>query len=58
MRSTVVHFYHGLYTKSNTWRPSMDSLEFSCIEEEERIALERDFSKEEVVQVLQEMEGD
>ena len=57
VRSTVVHFYHGLYTKSNTWRPSMDGLEFARIEEDERLALERDFSKK-VVQVLQEIEGD
>lgn len=36
----------------------MDGLEFARIEEDERLVLERDFSKEEVVQVLQEMEGD
>ena len=39
-------------------RPSMDGLDFSCIEEEERLSLERTFSKEEVIQVLKEMEGD
>ena len=38
--------------------PSMDGLEFTSIEEDERLELERDFSKEEVVKVLQEMEGD
>ena len=36
----------------------MDGLEFSSIEEDERLELERYFSKEEVVKVLQEMEGD
>ena len=36
----------------------MDGLEFDCIEEDERLVLERDFSKEEVVKVLQKMEGD
>ena len=36
----------------------MDGLEFDCIEEDERHVLERDFSKEELVKVLQEMEGD
>ena len=36
----------------------MDGLEFARIEEVERLELERDFSKEEVVKVLQEMEGD
>ena len=36
----------------------MDGLEFVRIEEDEQLDLERDFSKEEVVKVLQEMEGD
>ena len=36
----------------------MDGLEFSSIEEDERLELERYFSKEEVIKVLQEMEGD
>ena len=36
----------------------MDGLDFSCIEEEERLSLERAFSKEDVIQVLKEMEGD
>ena len=58
MWSKVVHFYQGLYMESYSWCPSMDGLEFASIEEDERLALERDFSKEEVVQVLQEMEGD
>ena len=35
----------------------MGGLEFARIEEDELLALERDFSKEEVVMVLQEMEG-
>ena len=58
VRSKMVHFYQGLYTELDTWRPSMDGLKFARIEEDERLALERDFSKEEVVQVLQEMKGD
>ena len=36
----------------------MDGLEFACIEEEERLSLEKEFSKEEVIQVLREMESD
>ena len=36
----------------------MDGLEFARIEEDEWLDLERDFSKEEVVKVLHEMEGD
>ena len=36
----------------------MDGLEFASIEEDERLELESDFSKEEVVNVLFEMEAD
>ena len=36
----------------------MDGLDFACIEEEERQSLEKEFTKEEVIQVLREMEGD
>ena len=38
-------------------RPTMDGLDFACIEEEERLSLE-EFMKEEVIQVLKEMKGD
>ena len=57
VRAKVVHFYQSLYTESDTWCLFMDGLEFASIEEDERLDLERDFS-EEVVKVLQEMEGD
>ena len=30
----------------------MDELDFACIGEEERLSLEKEFSKEEVIQVL------
>ena len=36
----------------------MDGLDFVCIEEDERLSLEKEFTKEEVIQVLREMEGD
>ena len=36
----------------------MDGLYFACIEEEERQSLEKEFTMEEVIQVLREMEGD
>ena len=58
VRSKVVQFYQSLYIESDTRHPSMDGLEFARIEEDERLALERGFSKEEVVKVLQEMEDD
>ena len=58
VRSQVVHFYQVLYQEIEMRRPSMDGLDFSCIEEDERLSLERVFSKEEVIQVLKEIEGD
>ena len=39
-------------------RPTMDGLDFACIEEDERLSLEKEFTKEEVIQVLREMEDD
>ena len=36
----------------------MDGLDFACIEEDESLSLEKEFTKEEVIQVLREMEGD
>lgn len=48
-----------MYKWTDTWRPTMDGLDFACNEEEEeRLSLEREFSKEEVIQALSEMEGD
>ena len=58
VRSQLVLFYQGLYEENEVWRPTMDGLDFACIEEKERLSLEKEFSKEEVFQVLKEMEGD
>ena len=58
VRSQVVHFYQKFYEETKVGRPTMDGLDFACIEEEERLSLEREFMKEEVIQVLREMEGD
>ena len=58
MYTQLVPFYQGLYKKIEVWRPTMDGLYFACIEEDERVSLEKEFTKEEVIQVLREMEGD
>ena len=54
----MVQFYQNLYTKTGMWCPTVDGLDFACIGEDERLSLEREFSKEEVTQVLMKMEGD
>ena len=46
--SQLVLFYQGLYEGNEVWCPSMDGLDFACIEEDERLSLEKEFSKEEV----------
>ena len=46
VRSQVVQFYQELYTETDTWRLTMDGLDFACIGEDDRLSLERDFSKE------------
>ena len=48
IQSQVVQFYQNLYTETDMWRPIVDGLDFACIGEDERLALEREFSKEEV----------
>ena len=58
MRSQLVLFYQWLYEEIELGCPTMDGLDFACIEEEERLSLEKEFTKEEVIQVLREMEGD
>ena len=58
VRSQLVLFYQGLYEETELGCPTMDGLDFACIVEEERLTLEKEFTKEEVIQVLREMEGD
>ena len=51
-------FYHSFYQESESWRPEADGLDFDAIDPNDRDLLERPFDREEVVQVLQNMEGD
>ena len=58
MCSQLVLFYQGLFKETKVGRPTMDGLDFACIEEGERLLLEKELTKEEVTHVLREMEGD
>ena len=49
VRSQLVLFYQGLYKETDLGRPSMDGLDFAYIEVEERLSLEKEFTKEEVL---------
>ena len=54
----VVQFYKNLYKKSEGWRLFVESLEFDRIRDIERVWLERKFEREEILQVVSELEGD
>uniref|UniRef100_A0A2N9F7C8 Reverse transcriptase domain-containing protein n=1 Tax=Fagus sylvatica TaxID=28930 RepID=A0A2N9F7C8_FAGSY len=58
IREKVVHFYESLYQEAETWRPTVDGLEFEMITENESAVLERQFDKEEVLQVVKDLQGD
>jgi hypothetical protein len=58
IREKVVHFYESLYQESETWRPTVDGLEFDVITANERAVLERQFDKDEVLQVVKDLQGD
>ena len=58
VRSQLVLFYQGLYEETEVGHPTVDGLDFACIGEDERLSLEKEFTEEEVTQVLREMESD
>jgi hypothetical protein len=58
IRNQVVQFYKSLYHENEEWRPGVDGLSFASIGEEAKDRLERRFDKEEVVQVLKDLERD
>ena len=54
----VVDFYKRLYQEPEAWRPTINGLEFTCLDETERSMLEREFEKEKIIEALKEVEGD
>ena len=46
--SQLVLFYQGLFKEIEVGCPTMDGLDFACIEEGEQLSLEKEFTKEEV----------
>ena len=51
-------FYKFLYQESESWRPTIDGLEFANLDEANWIALKREFEKEEIIAALRETKGD
>ena len=51
----MVSFYAGLYQEKESWRPSVDGLDFHSIGAADSSHLERKFDREEVFQVLKDL---
>ena len=58
VKEKVVQFYASLYQEQEPWRPKVDGLVFDMISEEEQALLERKFDREEVLQVVNDLQGD
>ena len=58
MINQVVQFYKTLYKETEGCRPFVEDLEFDCIGDVERVGLERKFEREEILQVVRDLEGD
>jgi hypothetical protein len=58
IRDNVVSFYEDLYQEKESWRPLVDGLDFHSIGATESSHLERKFDRDEVFQVLKDLQGD
>ena len=54
----VVQFYKNLYKEIEGWRPLVEGLEFDRIGNMERLWLERKFERDEILQVVSDLDGD
>ena len=55
VKEKVVKFYESLYQEQETWRPTVDGLDFDMISKEDQAFLERKFDREEVLQVVKDL---
>ena len=53
----VVQFYKTLYQEPKGWGPFVEGLEFDSLGDMERVWLERKFEREEIFQVVRDLEG-
>uniref|UniRef100_A0A2N9IL89 Reverse transcriptase zinc-binding domain-containing protein n=1 Tax=Fagus sylvatica TaxID=28930 RepID=A0A2N9IL89_FAGSY len=58
VKAKVIQFYVSLYQEQESWRPTVDGLDFDMIFEEEQTLLERKFDREEVLQIVKDLQGD
>jgi hypothetical protein len=58
IRDKAVQFYETLYTETEHWRPFVADLPFSRIEALDRNLLESRFERDEILQVVKDLQGD
>jgi hypothetical protein len=58
IREKVVQFNESLYTEKERWRPFVDDLPFSVIDDSDRTLLDSRFEREEIIQVVRDLQGD
>jgi hypothetical protein len=58
IRDKAVQFYENLYTETEEWRPFVDDLPFSRIDETDRSLLDSRFERDEILQVVKDLQGD
>ena len=58
IKDKVVQFYESLYTEKESWRPFVADLPFSVIEDSDRALLDSRFEREEIIQVIRDLQGD
>jgi hypothetical protein len=58
IRDKAVKFYEKLYTETEDWRPFVDDLPFSRIDETDRNLLDSRFERDEILQVVKNLQGD
>ena len=52
IQDQVVGFYKSLYQELEDWRPIIDGLDFASLDEADRLSLEREFDREEIIAAL------
>ena len=58
IREKIVQFYESLYTEKEGWRPFVDDLPFSVIDDSDRTLLDSRFERDEIIQVVRDLQGD
>ena len=58
IQDQVVGFYKSLYQEPEDSRPTVDGLDFASLDESNRLSLEREFDREEIIAALWEAGGD